>query len=61
MPKIAANGKKDGFVLDMSTSSVAVGKIEMQLRKGQDLPSKGIVTLIVEFSNEDVKSNNFLL
>ena len=41
MPKIAANGKKDSFVLDMSTSSVAVGKIEMQLRKGQDLPSKG--------------------
>ena len=25
----------------MSTSSVAVGKIEMQLRKGQALPSKG--------------------
>lgn len=38
---IAANGKQDGFILDMSTSSVAVGKIEMQLRKGQALPSKG--------------------
>ena len=25
----------------MSTSSVAVGKIEIQMRKGQDLPSKG--------------------
>ncbi len=37
------NGTKenDGYILDMSTSSVAVGKIEMQMRKGEDLPSKG--------------------
>lgn len=39
---VAANGNgQDGFILDMSTSSVAVGKIEMQLRKGEQLPSKG--------------------
>eukprot|EP00095_Tigriopus_kingsejongensis_P006613 maker-scaffold396_size184579-snap-gene-0.23 protein:Tk06613 transcript:maker-scaffold396_size184579-snap-gene-0.23-mRNA-1 annotation:"malate dehydrogenase" len=29
----------DRFLLDMSTSSVAVGKIEIQMRKGEDLPS----------------------
>ena len=29
------------LTLDMSTSSVAVGKIEMQLRKGEPLPSTG--------------------
>lgn len=31
----------DSFVLDMSTSSVAVGKIEMQMRKKEPLPSTG--------------------
>ena len=35
------SGDADSFVLDMSTSSVAVGKIEMQLRKGEPLPSTG--------------------
>ena len=40
--KVAVNGKNNnGYIIDMSTSSVAVGKIEMQLRKGEDLPSKG--------------------
>lgn len=32
----ANNG--DSFVLDMATTAVAVGKIEMQKRKGEDLP-----------------------
>ena len=31
----------DRYLLDMSTSAVAVGKIEMQLRKGEPLPSRG--------------------
>ena len=31
----------DRFLLDMSTSSVAVGKIEMQIRKKEALPSDG--------------------
>lgn len=37
----AGQNQDDGFILDMSTSSVAVGKIEMQLRKGEKLPSQG--------------------
>ena len=32
---------RDSFNLDMSTSAVAVGKIEMQVRKGEPLPSDG--------------------
>ena len=31
----------DSFVLDMSTSAVALGKIEIQRRKGEPLPSEG--------------------
>lgn len=31
----------DNFILDMSTSAVAVGKIEIQMRKGEALPSEG--------------------
>jgi hypothetical protein len=31
----------DSFLIDMSTSSVAVGKIEMQMRKNERLPSLG--------------------
>ena len=39
---VSANGHNgDRYILDMSTSSVAVGKIEIQMRKEQDLPSKG--------------------
>ena len=40
---VSAPGAKenDSFLLDMSTSSVALGKIEMQLRKGEPLPSLG--------------------
>ena len=38
---VSDSGDADSFVLDMSTSSVAVGKIEMQLRKGEPLPSTG--------------------
>ena len=40
---IAAPGSRgdDRFILDMSTSAVAVGKIEMQLRKHEPLPSAG--------------------
>ena len=39
---VSANGQNgDRYILDMSTSSVAVGKIEIQMRKEQDLPSKG--------------------
>lgn len=40
---VAAPGEQrnDSFVLDMSTSSVALGKIEMQLRKNEPLPSFG--------------------
>ena len=39
----------------MSTSSVAVGKIEMQLRKGQALPSKGwaLGKVIIEKSRSE--------
>ena len=33
--------KGDNFILDMSTSAVAVGKVEIQLRKGEELPSEG--------------------
>ena len=33
--------ENDSYILDMSTSSVAVGKIEIQLRKNEPLPSKG--------------------
>lgn len=37
---IAVPGKNgDSFILDMSTSSVAVGKIEIQMRKNEPLPS----------------------
>ena len=38
---VAAPGEKenDSFLLDMSTSSVALGKIEMQVRKDEPLPS----------------------
>ena len=38
---VSDSGDADSFVLDMSTSSVAVGKIEIQLRKGEPLPSTG--------------------
>ena len=40
---VAAPGSRgdDRFILDMSTSSVAIGKIEMQLRKNEPLPSAG--------------------
>ena len=40
---IAAPGGQgdDRFILDMSTSAVAVGKIEIQLRKHEPLPSAG--------------------
>ena len=40
---VAARGSRgdDRFILDMSTSSVAIGKIEMQLRKDEPLPSAG--------------------
>merc|ERR1712029_454103 len=38
---LSDSGDADSFILDMSTSSVAVGKIEMQLRKGEPLPSTG--------------------
>ena len=34
-------GTSDSFLLDMSTSAVAVGKIEMQMRKKEPLPSLG--------------------
>ena len=45
--KVQANGTKenDSYILDMSTSSVAVGKIEIQLRKKEQLPSKGALAL----------------
>lgn len=36
-----ASRPSDRYLLDMSTSAVAVGKIEMQLRKGEPLPSRG--------------------
>ena len=38
---VAAPGSRgdDSFNLDMSTSAVAMGKIEMQLRKKEPLPS----------------------
>ena len=41
--QVQARGTKenDSYILDMSTSSVAVGKIEIQLRKNEPLPSKG--------------------
>jgi len=32
---------EDSFLIDMSTSAVAVGKIEMQMRKNEKLPSLG--------------------
>ena len=40
---VAAPGERqnDSFVLDMSTSSVALGKIEIQMRKDEPLPSLG--------------------
>ena len=38
-PVKGSNG--DSFNLDMSTSTVAVGKIEMQMRKKEPLPSLG--------------------
>ncbi|XP_055383566.1 uncharacterized oxidoreductase YjmC isoform X2 [Condylostylus longicornis] len=34
----AAPAKNDKFILDMATSAVAVGKIEIQRRKGEPLP-----------------------
>ena len=34
-------GSSDSFLLDMSTSAVAVGKIEIQMRKKEPLPSLG--------------------
>ena len=34
-----AERENDSFLLDMSTSSVALGKIEMQVRKNEPLPS----------------------
>ena len=37
---LAAPGKEDdSFVLDMATSAVAVGKIELQRRKGEPIPN----------------------
>lgn len=33
-----AEKKEDSFVLDMATTAVAVGKIEIQRRKGVDIP-----------------------
>ena len=40
---VSAPGVKEGdsFLLDMSTSAVALGKIEIQLRKNEPLPSAG--------------------
>ena len=40
---VSAPGAKEGdsFLLDMSTSAVALGKIEIQLRKNEPLPSLG--------------------
>ncbi len=39
---IAAPGRQgDRYLLDMSTSAVALGKIEIQMRKGLPLPSDG--------------------
>jgi LDH2 family malate/lactate/ureidoglycolate dehydrogenase len=34
----AAPARKDRFVLDMATSTVAIGKVEMQHRKGEAVP-----------------------
>ena len=38
--QVAASASRDGdsFILDMSTSAVAMGKLEMQMRKGEKLP-----------------------
>lgn len=40
---VSAPGNRgdDRFTIDMSTSAVAIGKVEIQLRKGELLPSKG--------------------
>ena len=40
---VAAPGARgdDRFILDMSTSAVAIGKVEIQLRKNEPLPSAG--------------------
>ena len=40
---VAAPGTRgdDRFILDMSTSAVAIGKVEIQLRKNEPLPSAG--------------------
>ena len=40
---VAAPGSRgeDKFILDMSTSAVAIGKVEIQLRKNEPLPSSG--------------------
>ena len=40
---VAAPGARgdDRFILDMSTSAVAIGKVEIQMRKNEPLPSAG--------------------
>ena len=40
---VSAPGSRgdDRFILDMSTSAVAIGKVEIQLRKNEPLPSAG--------------------
>jgi LDH2 family malate/lactate/ureidoglycolate dehydrogenase len=37
---VVANSKDDGFALDMATSTVAIGKIELAQRKGQQIPEQ---------------------
>ncbi|XP_050023217.1 uncharacterized oxidoreductase YjmC [Dermacentor andersoni] len=61
---VAAPGKDgDSFVLDMATSAVALGKVEMQHRKGEQIPSGWAINGQGEVTNkpEEVMSDGALL
>lgn len=61
---VAAPGKDgDSFVLDMATSAVALGKVEMQHRKGEAIPSGWGINGSGEVTNkpEEVMGDGALL
>uniref|UniRef100_A0A023GMG3 Malate dehydrogenase n=1 Tax=Amblyomma triste TaxID=251400 RepID=A0A023GMG3_AMBTT len=61
---VAAPGKDgDSFVLDMATSAVALGKVELQHRKGEQIPSGWATNSRGEVTNkpDEVLSDGALL
>ncbi|VDM97074.1 unnamed protein product [Thelazia callipaeda] len=54
----AAKGTKDSFVLDMATSTVAIGKVEIASRKEQTVPDSWGVDMTGHVSNDPKKILN---